>query len=331
MPSTVSAPAFTLRAPLFDLKGTLESGQVFHWVELEQGRFRGSIDAQVYTIEQHGEMLQVTPGAAAENNAASKASLPETHAVHATHAARVARYFALDHPLEAIYASFPREMAMNEATAFCHGIRIIRQPAWECLATFITSSMKQVKHIQQMSHAIRQRYGTPIGAIGEGVALYPTAARLAGADETGLRECGLGFRAKSLLGAARAVAEGGADLEAIAHLPDAEALAALCRIPGVGEKIANCVLLFAYERIRAFPIDVWIDRALRHHYFAGKRKVTPQRLAAFAASHFGPYGGYAQQYLFHHSRRQPRSTWSTPKPTRSRKTGKTAITPGTKA
>lgn len=311
MPATVSAPAFALHAPLFDLKGTLESGQVFHWVALEAGGFRGLIDAQVYTIEQHGETLWITPGAATGSSLGLSRE---------TQAARVAHYFALDHPLEAIYASFPREPVMDEATRFCRGIRIIRQPLWECLATFITSSMKQVKHIQQMSHAVRRRYGTPVASTeegAEGAFLYPTPAQLAAADAAGLRECGLGFRAKSLLGAARAIAEGKADLHAIAHLPDAEALAALCRISGVGEKIANCVLLFAYERIRAFPIDVWIDRALRHHYFAGRKSVTPQQLTAFAASHFGPYGGYAQQYLFHHSRRQPRSTWKKPPERRS--------------
>jgi hypothetical protein len=76
----------------------------------------------------------------------------------------------------------------------------------------------------------------------------------------------------------------------------------LCDFPGVGAKVANCVMLFAYERPRACPIDVWIERVLKEKYFPRKRKVVPQRLRAFCESYFGEYGGYAQQYLFHHAR-----------------------------
>ena len=85
-------------------------------------------------------------------------------------------------------------------------------------------------------------------------------------------------------------------------MDDPAALAELCKLPGVGEKVANCLLLFAYERLRAFPIDVWIGRVLRETYFKGKRNVTPKRLRDFSQSYFGDYGGYAQQYLFHHAR-----------------------------
>jgi N-glycosylase/DNA lyase len=92
------------------------------------------------------------------------------------------------------------------------------------------------------------------------------------------------------------------DLDAIRSMPDDDARAELCRLAGVGEKVANCVLLFAYERVRAFPIDVWIERVLREHYFTGRRKVTAGKLRDFSREYFGEYGGYAQQYLFHHAR-----------------------------
>ena len=98
------------------------------------------------------------------------------------------------------------------------------------------------------------------------------------------------------------IADGKMDLENLRHLPTAELRKELCRLPGVGEKVANCVLLFAYERLESFPIDVWIERVLRELYFAKKRKVTLQRLRDFSATYFGPYAGYAQQYLFHHAR-----------------------------
>ena len=76
----------------------------------------------------------------------------------------------------------------------------------------------------------------------------------------------------------------------------------MCRLPGVGEKVANCALLFAFERVRAFPVDVWIERVLRTLYFPRKRKITAARLRDFSATYFGPFGGYAQQYLFYHAR-----------------------------
>jgi N-glycosylase/DNA lyase len=101
------------------------------------------------------------------------------------------------------------------------------------------------------------------------------------------------------------IAAGALDLAAVARLDDTTARVELCRLPGVGEKVANCALLFGFGRVRAFPIDVWIARVLRELYFKRKRKVTPPRLREFAATYFGPYGGYAQQYLFHHARK----TW----------------------
>ena len=261
---------------MIDLRLTLESGQVFHW-EPDGAGYRGLIGTQPVRVEQRGGELKVTPGMEAV----------------------VARYFALDHPLEEIYATFPADLTMQAALGFCRGLRIIRQPLWECLATFITSAMKQVAHIRQMSHALRQRFGVPIL---DGLVAYPEPERLACASEQELRACGLGFRAPNLLSAARMIADGSVNLEALRELSDEAALQELCRLPGVGPKVANCVLLFAYERIRAFPIDVWIERVLREAYFPRKRKVTAKQLREFSARYFGPYGGYAQQYLFHHAR-----------------------------
>lgn len=131
---------------------------------------------------------------------------------------------------------------------------------------------------------------------------FPTAERLAESSEKELRECALGYRAKNLLATARLIANGDVDLAQMAALSDVDLRTQLCALPGVGAKVANCVMLFAYERLRAFPIDVWIERVLKEKYFARKRKVTAQRLRDFAAKYFGENGGYAQQYLFHHAR-----------------------------
>jgi N-glycosylase/DNA lyase len=218
-------------------------------------------------------------------------------------AKRIGHYFALDHPLGEICRSFPNDPAMCAARDFCQGLRVIRQPRWECLATFITSSMKQVAHIRQMSRALRERYGERREMFEREVYTFPAADRIAALAEEDLRACALGYRAKNLLATARRVASGEADLERWGKMSDDLLREHLCALPGVGAKVANCVMLFAYERLRAFPIDVWIERVLRQKYFPRKRKVTAAQLREFCETYFGEHGGYAQQYLFHHARK----------------------------
>src|SRR4029453_14969306 len=132
--------------------------------------------------------------------------------------------------------------------------------------------------------------------------MFPSAPRLTQASAKKLRECKLGYRARNLHATARLVSSGEADLEAWSAVSYSELRKQLCALPGVGPKIANCVMLFAYERLRAFPIDVWIQRGLRKHYFSGRKKMTAQRVRQFSETYFGEHGGYAQQYLFHHVR-----------------------------
>ena len=220
----------------------------------------------------------------------------------------VGRYFALDHPLAEICDSFPKDPVMNAARDFCRGLRIIRQPKWECLATFICSSMKQVAHIRQISLALRKRFGEQRRIDDHLVYTFASPRRLAQASEKELRQCKLGYRARNLRATARLISSGQADLEGWSTLSDAELRKQLCALPGVGPKIANCVMLFAYERLRAFPIDVWIERVLKQHYFSRRRKMTAQRLRQFSETYFGEHGGYAQQYLFHHARMGSRNS-----------------------
>jgi N-glycosylase/DNA lyase len=130
---------------------------------------------------------------------------------------------------------------------------------------------------------------------------FPSALRIAAATEAELRDCKMGFRAPSLLAAARQIADGRFDLEKLRTLDYAAARAELMQLRGVGGKIADCVLLFGYGFDSAFPVDVWIERALQQLYFP-RRRASEKRLRRFAATHFGPHAGYAQQYLFHYMR-----------------------------
>ncbi len=283
-------------APEFNLATTLDSGQVFHWEKLGEG-FVGTIGGLAVYVEQDGSFVKVRDGGAPSVRA-GLAFAREARALPRT----VRDYFALDHPLADICASFPNDPAMNAARDFCRGLRIIRQPKWECLATFICSSMKQVAHIRQISKKLREQFGEARQIDDRVVYTFPSAERIAASSEKELCKCALGYRAKNLLATARRISSGEVDLEKVASFSDVHLRARLCQLPGVGAKVANCVMLFAYERLRAFPIDVWIDRVLREKYFPRARKLNAARLRAFTEGYFGDHGGYAQQYLFHHAR-----------------------------
>jgi N-glycosylase/DNA lyase len=272
-------PLQSVPAPDFDLEKTLNSGQVFHWVRYGRG-FVGAIAENPIYLEQVGNTIRVCRGQSKQ----------------------VSHYLALDHPLSKILNTFPPDPAIKVAVEYGRGLRIVRQPPWECLATFLTSALKQVQHIRAISLAIRSRFGRrlPLGEME--VFSYPEPERVAEIPAEKLLECKLGFRARYLLATAKMVASGAVDLGAVGGLSTVDARAALCELPGVGEKIANCVLLFAYDRLEAVPVDVWIARVLNEVYFAGRSKVPLRELKAFASDYFGSYAGYAQQYLFHHWR-----------------------------
>ena len=264
--------------PEIDLRATLECGQVFHWTEKADGTWEGLIGDELTVVREKDGRLEVAVG----------------------DEARCRDYFAMDHDLEGIYASFPRDETMLAALDFCRGLRIIRQPTWECLATFVTSSMKQVAHIRQMSFELRERFGR--GVRGSSWRAYPEPECIAAAGEKELRACGLGYRAPHLRTTAQAVASGAADLDAWRGLDDEVLRDNLCGLPGVGRKVANCVMLFGYGRLAAFPVDTWIARILRTKYARRSGTATPQALERRWAVRFGPHAGYAQQYLFHHAR-----------------------------
>lgn len=190
------------------------------------------------------------------------------------------------------------------------GLRILRQPFGETLLGFLCSATKQIVQIKQMVALLAERHGAPLvhgAATGNGpentpaprgTTLYrlPTWPELATIPETELRACLLGFRARYIAGTARFLAAHPGWLEETESLPYAPAKERLCLLPGVGEKVADCVLLFGAGRLEAFPVDVWILRTLARRY--GLDGWRPAQLTQFGRAHFGPLAGLAQQFLF---------------------------------
>ncbi len=209
--------------------------------------------------------------------------------VRGVSAEHVSHFFALDSDLKEIARQIDVDPVIHAALQRYRGLRIIRQDPWECTASFILSSFNNILRLTGMIETLSLRFGD------QGV--FPRPEALAKVSERVLRNCGLGFRAPYLKTAAQAVASGSAPLEDCRRLEDDELRRSLCKIPGVGEKVVECILLFAYGRAAAFPVDVWIGRSMRAWYFRN-RKVTDRQLREFARKHFGPYCGWAQQYLY---------------------------------
>jgi len=271
----------------YDLAATLDSGQAFRW-EKTGDVWAAVVDGRWTTLRQ------------TEDGIEARVAKPVGDW------SWLADYLQVHVDISEVVATFPNDDPMRAAVQECKGLRLLRQDVWECLASFILSSNKQILQIRQMAARICERFGEEVecaGAQGRAFA-FPSASRLARASEKELRECRLGYRAPYLLGSSRMVSEGAVDLTRIREIGCDAARDELLKLPGVGRKIADCALLFSCGYQDAFPIDVWIMKALKELYFARKRKVTPKRLQVFSQSHFGPYGGYAQQYLFHYMRKR---------------------------
>lgn len=272
----------------YDLAATLSSGQAFRW-ELQEGRWSGVIGRRWLRLGSDGR------------------SITADTAEPVAEWSWLREYLQADLDLGAVLETFPDDEPLRAAVDSCRGLRLLRQDPWECLASFILSSTKQIVQIRQIVALLCDGFGEPIPGPpgGPPARAFPSAERLARASESELRACKMGFRAPYLLATARRVAGGEVDLDRLRALPMEAARAELMHLPGVGRKIADCVLLFACGFSSAFPVDVWVVKALQGLYFP-KRRVKAARLMLFSETHFGPNAGYAQQYLFHYVRTNAR-------------------------
>jgi N-glycosylase/DNA lyase len=231
----------------------------------------------------------------------------------------VHRYFSLGDDVARIIQTFPKDdKLLNEAISSSRGLRIFTQEPWECLISFVCSQVSNIPSISTMISNLSRKFGERIISYG-GTPLYsfPTPASLAKASEKELMACKLGFRAKYVKHIAQNVDSGILDLEKmrLSTLNEARSklISGLSHLTlGVGPKIADCVTLFSFHQLGAFPIDTWISKCIRNFYAKGKRPLKTRgnpslskydRLAELMRMRFGPNAGYAQQYLYVYSRR----------------------------
>lgn len=286
--------SFQLRVP-FNLNATLCCGQVFLW-EPHGDWWFGVVGDRVLRLRQRGETLEFA-GADLQF---------------------VNRYFRFDDDLDAIAREIGKDEHVKAALNEFWGLRLIRQEPWECLISYICATYKSVAAIQLMLQKLSARFGERLRFEGCDFYRFPTARRLALATLIELETCGLGYRAKYVLNASRMVADRSFDVVELRRMSYLEGKQVLMGFPGVGAKVADCVLLFSLEKLEAFPVDVWMKRVLLRHYTScldaeTVRKFTAQKgltdsaykkLNTFAREYFGKFAGYAQEYLYHYERSQ---------------------------
>ncbi len=250
---------------------TFDCGQCFRWNADAEGKYRGvaSGKAAVVWAEAGRTYIECAAGDI---------------------------YFWRDYlDMETDYAEARRSIEvcdyLRDCAAYGEGIRILRQDKWEALCSFIISQCNNIPRIKGIVEKLCSLYGEPVEAPWGEARAFPTAERVADLSEEALAPLRSGYRTPYILAAARAVAGGDIDLDATALLPCGEARAELKKLNGVGDKVANCVVLFGLHQLDAFPVDVWIKRALAANMPKG-----------FDPSSLGKYAGLAQQYMFFHAR-----------------------------
>ena len=253
----------------FALSETLDCGQAFRWRQREDGCWEGVAGGRYLCLESQGEdiFLQAVP----------EADLPFWR-----------QYFDLERDYEELAVLFRKNPCLRRALASCPGIRVLRQEPWEALCTFILSANNNIPRIKGIVERLCQGWGEAVP--GTGLPAFPKPEALAPLGEEDLAPLRAGWRSAYLLDAARQVAGGRLDLEETASLPPREAEARLLVVQGVGKKVAQCVLLFGFGRVECIPMDVWMKRVMAELYPRG------------FPGYLRPYGGIAQQVLFHYYR-----------------------------
>ncbi|MBD3406247.1 MAG: hypothetical protein GF411_09075 [Candidatus Lokiarchaeota archaeon] len=265
----------------FSLKDTLECGQTFCWINEGEGYVNADIGQVVY-VEQKGNQLVY-------ESSSSKVDIEEI--------------LGLKDPIDSIKQEVNKDGLMKQSIDYMPGLRVVRDPFFPCLISFLCSIRKNIPTIRQLVQSIRAKYGTKTTFRNKQYYSMPTPSQLDGISAKELRTLGLGWRAKFIEESTKLVARGSIEPKCLQKLEYEQAHEQLKTLHGVGDKVADCVSLFSLGFLEAFPIDVWIERIIQEHYdiFTSTGKSYKKKSQA-ARAYFGRYAGYAQQYLFHFMR-----------------------------
>lgn len=271
---------YRLKPYLFDLNHTLDCGQVFRW-ERNGDWWTGVVGNHVLRLSQDNGHLTVDSNLQPEF---------------------FSRYFRLDDNLPTIYESINRDLLIDRAIRKYRGLRLIRQDPWECLISYMLATASSIPTIQKRICLLSRTFGQELEP---GYFSFPYPETLANANAVELDRCKLGFRTQSIKTAAEEVASGELDLDVLFRLEYRYARERLMRLRGIGEKVADCVLLFAFGKMEAFPVDTHIKQIIQHYHIDDNYFETCTSMSCmgdWGREYFGPYCGYAQEYLYYQKR-----------------------------
>jgi N-glycosylase/DNA lyase len=298
---------------LFNPQISINSGQMFLWEKF---------DNSWYGVYGNHILKFSTPtgnnGNSSNNNNIEFFSFPEIKEWEK-------QVFRLDDDIEKIIAGFSNDIIVSEAIRKYPGLRLMRQEPHQCMLSFVCASNTNILMIRRMLKNLSRKFGVKVIIDGKEFFTFPTADSLNKANINELLTCGIGYRAKAIKAVAEGIASGKLDVKELTHTSYNDAKEQLLKIYGIGNKIADCILLFSLEKLESFPIDVWIARALSSYYgwvFSENKnkqkkkkiddKITFSQyniLSETIRNYFGKYSGYAQQYLFYYMRHNAAKKW----------------------
>lgn len=268
----------------FNIKQILECGQCFRWEKV------GELD---YIGVAHGRVIEVIQ----EDD---KVTILNTNEEDFNNI--WLDYFDLKRDYSEIKSGLAHDEILGKSVEYGYGIRLLNQEHFELLISFIISARNSIPSIMKTIKKISEKWGTPIEYKGNTYYTFPTPEQLKDATEEEIKETGASFRSKYIVDTIAKVNENSYDfdLERISKLNADECHAALQNFKGVGSKVADCIMLFSMRKYSAFPVDVWVKRAMI--FFYGAEDASLNKIRIFARDKFGELAGFAQQYLFYYAR-----------------------------
>ncbi|MDC4229490.1 MAG: DNA repair protein [Nitrosopumilus sp.] len=272
-----------------DVDNSINSGQVFLWEKYGSDWY--GINGQ--------DILKINKNAAIKSIQNSKTS-----------------FFRKNDDMQEIIKSISKDKTVKEAIKQYEGLRIFKQDPFQCMISFIISSNSNIQKIKNSLEKITKKFGVKIEIENKEFFLFPKPEKLANASIEGIKRCGVGYRAPFIKQAAEMVLSEKINFKHLEKLDYKEAKKNICLIPGVGNKVADCILLFSLNKLEAFPLDTWMIKILEKYYsneFKIETKTITQKqyeiLHEKIVNYFGPYCGYAQQFLFKMERESHNKKW----------------------